>query len=54
MNAASTSAARSCARQLPDNCAPAVSRRALLAGFAAMPMVAPVTDAPMGEPVSFP
>lgn len=51
MNAASATAARSRARQLPDIRAPAVSRRALLAGIAAMPMVVPVTDAPMGEPV---
>ncbi len=51
MNAASVVAARSHARQLPDNPAPPVSRRALLAGIAAMPMVMPVTDTPMGEPV---
>ncbi|MGY0834953.1 hypothetical protein [Azospirillum argentinense] len=51
MNAASATAARSRVRQLPDNRTPAVSRRALLAGLAAMPMVVPVTDAPMGEPV---
>ncbi|CAO3415700.1 hypothetical protein [Azospirillum argentinense] len=46
MNAASTSAVRSHARQCPDNCAPAASRHTFLAGgFAATSMVAPATSA---------